>query len=133
MVSAFTEYPDAVARINESFAKMGVDYSLALARLTSAEAPWLGDLSTLVLRDSSGVQVSFSDVGYGISQLLPILFEIQFKGCLLVEQPELHLHPALQASLMEEIAHTTKRTSGQVILETHSEHMVLRQIGRAHV
>lgn len=91
---------------------------------------FLGDVEVSLLRDNSlGTQVTFQDVGVGMSQILPILegmvsLEADGEGTLLVEQPELHLHPRLQADLSESFY----RLGGtiQVIAETHSEAMLLR-------
>jgi len=72
--------------------------------------------------------VNLLDVGFGISQILPIIVQGFFmpKGStLLLEQPEIHLHPRLQAELgtiLAEIANQGKT----VIVETHSEHIILR-------
>ena len=66
------------------------------------------------------------DVGYGASQVLPVIV-----GCLsrsssplLVEQPEIHLHPRAQGHVAELLCETSKHR--QVIIETHSEHMINR-------
>lgn len=118
--------PTLLDNANASFRALEIPYEAQVVTLESSSVPWLERVFTLVLSDSSGTKVSLEDVGFGIGQVLPVLLEAQLGGCLLVEQPELHLHPALQASLAEELVRAVKRTNGQVILETHSEHMVLR-------
>jgi hypothetical protein len=66
------------------------------------------------------------DSGFGYSQLLPILVKgllLPPNGTLLVEQPEVHLNPALQIRLTDFFVSMIKARK-QVIIETHSEHIV---------
>ena len=67
-------------------------------------------------------------MGFGIGQLVPLIVETGIlppQGCLLVEQPEVHLHPKAQADLADLfLAHL--KGGRQFIIETHSEHLVLR-------
>lgn len=69
-----------------------------------------------------------SSVGIGVSQLLPVLVQCllaESGSVLLLEQPELHLHPALQQRLTDFFI-AMVRSGRQVIVETHSEYMVSR-------
>lgn len=73
------------------------------------------------------------NVGVGVSQLLPVLAAciLARPGSLvLLEQPELHLHPALQLKLGDFLL-ATALSGRQLIVETHSEHIIARL--RAHV
>jgi len=126
IVSKLVETPEAVEFINESFNQLEIRYRVELGHLRNDSVAWLDNTQTLFLRDPAGTPVSLEDVGFGVGQVLPILLEAQMGGCLLIEQPELHLHPALQGNLAETLVKAVERTRGQVILETHSEHMVLR-------
>ncbi|MEK8015280.1 MAG: AAA family ATPase [Candidatus Parabeggiatoa sp.] len=66
------------------------------------------------------------DSGFGYSQVLPILVKgllVKPGQTLVVEQPELHLNPALQVRLADFIV-AMVRTGKQVLIETHSEHIV---------
>jgi predicted ATPase len=76
--------------------------------------------------------INVAAMGEGISQVLPIVartlsatFAGIFGPCILVEQPEIHLHPALQADLADLFIEGS-RGQRQIIVETHSEHFVLR-------
>jgi hypothetical protein len=81
----------------------------------------------LFLQDGSGQKIDFHDVGSGIPFVLPILFVLAWQGFVQVQQPELHLHPALQSSLADVFIEELKREgSGQFLIETHSEHLLLR-------
>lgn len=78
----------------------------------------------------SGVQaeVDLTAVGVGVSQALPIALLLvlsQPGDLILIEQPELHLHPAMQLR-MADLLMNYARQGRQVIVETHSEHIVNR-------
>jgi predicted ATPase len=77
-------------------------------------------------------QIDISQVGFGVSQMFPIVLEglRMEKGCtLLLEQPEIHLHPNLQMQIADyfiSLALSEKR----VIVETHSDHIINRLVRR---
>lgn len=76
--------------------------------------------------------VSLTDVGYGVSQTLPILVNIfrpKRPGMLLMQQPEVHLHPKGQAELASLLAAQVKRNSRHrrdFVIETHSDYLIDR-------
>ncbi len=87
------------------------------------------------LRDiNKDILVDTVDVGYGISQLIPvILAAIDENVCVVaIEQPELHLHPAHQVVLGDLFIEgmEIKPCFSPIILETHSEHLILRLLRR---
>ena len=71
--------------------------------------------------------VNFADVGFGVSQILPIIIgdvALPKNGNLIINQPEVHLHPSSQALLAN---HFVERLSQRnFIIETHSEYMINR-------
>jgi hypothetical protein len=83
--------------------------------------------SAIQVRDNvTNIKCNLIDVGYGASQVIPVIL-----GCLsdsvsplFVEQPEIHLHPSAQGTLAELLCMTSNYR--QVIIETHSEHMINR-------
>lgn len=69
------------------------------------------------------------DVGYGVSQVLPILVDAivgEKESPILLQQPEVHLHPRAQAELASFLAAVAKNRGVQFIVETHSDHFVDR-------
>lgn len=91
-------------------------------------------LKQLVLIDKrTGTPVSHRDVGIGVSQVLPVLVSAYASKnkLLAIEQPEIHLHPALQAELGDVFLQSALGDSDNTFLiETHSEHLLLRIMRR---
>ncbi len=74
----------------------------------------------------TGVAVNYPHVGFGASQIVPIIVEGFYSpdhALLLVEQPEIHLHPRAQARLGDLLVDISQ-TSRTLIVETHSEHLL---------
>jgi predicted ATPase len=85
----------------------------------------------LFLQDGRGHKVELQDVGSGIPFVLPILFAVACGKLVRIQQPELHLHPALQSSIADIfVEELNQNTSAQFIIETHSEHLLLRLLRR---
>jgi len=92
-----------------------------------------------VLQDSSrGKNLSLENIGVGVSQVLPVLLSCMTsqkadeQEILLLEQPELHLHPSAQAKLADFFIAVALSKKKSLFIETHSEHILnrlrLRQI-----
>src|SRR5271166_4956512 len=94
--------------------------------------PQLTDLFEVRLRDTrreKEVLVGLSDVGFGISQILPLVVQslAGTNQIITIEQPEVHIHPRLQADLGDLLIEATREPRrNQFIIETHSEHLALR-------
>lgn len=76
--------------------------------------------------------VLITDVGFGISQILPVItlcYYVPEGSTILLEQPEIHLHPSVQAGLADVLIDAIKVRKVQIIVESHSEHL-LRRIQR---
>ena len=88
----------------------------------------------LVLRDKKHRILNFSEVGSGFSQVIPLLVDLIQDHRLVYKQPELHLHPKLQSRIADcfiEAVNSKKRFKNDYrIIETHSEHFVLRLLRR---
>jgi hypothetical protein len=88
----------------------------------------------LLLDAGMGSLVLPSEVGAGISQLIPVVVAaIEGQGGLaLVEQPELHVHPVVQVGLGDLLLDAALREGQRrtILVETHSEHLLLRVMRR---
>lgn len=83
--------------------------------------------SSIQVKDSvTGVHSNLIDVGYGASQVIPILYACLSGaiGPLFIEQPEIHLHPKAQGTVADLLCQTSRNR--QVVVETHSVHMINR-------
>ena len=85
--------------------------------------------SVMLLSESPAGEVSLVAEGFGTNTLVPLLFELVRSvpgATLLVEEPEVHLHPKGQADLASVLVEEAKTADKQVIMTTHSEHIVGR-------
>ena len=117
--------------VNLWFEQFDIPYELNVTKL--GEASLGGEHITIALTDKrTDTQVTLADVGYGINQILPVIIEgiaSQEGAILCVEQPEIHLHPRLQANIADLMIDTIADEPGkrkQWIVETHSELLILR-------
>lgn len=82
------------------------------------------------LIDSAGRRMTFEDVGTGISCALPVIVAMYGQQSF-IQQPELHLHPALQSALGDILVESVNREgAGQHLIETHSDYLLLRCLRR---
>jgi hypothetical protein len=82
-----------------------------------------------VVPHKGGTKVLLTDVGFGVSQVLPVVTLLQYVprgSTVILEQPEIHLHPLAQANLADVIINAAIHRGVQVIVESHSEHLLLR-------
>jgi predicted ATPase len=113
--------------INDYLKKFNIDYKI-----------WIDDIKTnigtkyfaLELYDEVHQRVSsYADVGFGISQITPIIIQsfISKNSLISVEQPEVHIHPKLQAELGSLFSACIKEPyNNSFLVETHSENLILR-------
>jgi hypothetical protein len=119
---------ELVEETNQWLSRLGIDYELLIRPLRTDST----DLFEVRLRDkrrAKKVLVGLSDVGFGISQILPLVVQ-SLAGAnqiITIEQPEVHIHPRLQADLGDLLIEAIKEPrKNQFIIETHSEHLALR-------
>lgn len=88
------------------------------------------DYKVELIRAKPQFNVNIRDVGQGMSQALPLVvsaFLNQKEDVLtIIEQPELHLHPAAHGDLAELFAESTKNSKNKFLIETHSQNFILR-------
>ena len=87
------------------------------------------DYEFLVTKHKGGPEVRLTDVGFGVSQVLPVLILCYYApegSILILEQPEAHLHPKVQSELADVLIDAVKSRNLQIIVESHSEHLLHR-------
>lgn len=87
-----------------------------------------GDMFELLIGGGAGPTANLVDCGMGLSQLLPLVTQSVFShedSLAIVQQPEIHLNPALQVRLMDHLVRGVQN-GRRVLIETHSEHLLLR-------
>lgn len=82
-----------------------------------------------IRRSPNSAEVLITDMGFGVSQLLPVLVLCYYApegSTILLEQPEIHLHPSAQSWLADVFIDVVSRRNLQLIVESHSEHFLRR-------
>ena len=114
-------------RLETMLRDLGLGQELAATRINDTQIELR--VGTLFGTPSSDPHlVSIADVGFGVSQVLPVLVALlvaDFGQLVYVEQPELHLHPRAQCALASIMAHAARR-GVRLIVETHSALLLLR-------
>ena len=88
-----------------------------------------GLYSVMVRKSRNAPEVPIADVGFGVSQILPVLvlcFYVPKGSTVILEQPEIHLHPSVQAGLADVFIDAWQKRRVQIIVESHSEHLLRR-------
>ncbi len=122
--------------LNQMLAQLEVPYEFeprlqltGPSEVLRSQASYRDPRRTWDLKDlRTGAPLHLDQVGYGVSQLLPVIDVCVHarEQVICVEEPELHLHPRLQAKLGNLFATSVLKRGNQVILETHSESILLR-------
>jgi predicted ATPase len=111
--------PDKLAQLQSHLQKLGLTDTIQTQRLNETQL----ELRVGRILGNSTDTVNIADVGFGVSQVLPVVVALlvaQPGQLVYIEQPEIHLHPRAQVALAEIFAEAINR-GVQVIVETHSE------------
>jgi predicted ATPase len=122
-----------------SFGELLASWLVRMGLLESFEAkpivPEARIYQVMVRTPGSRRQVNLADVGFGVSQVLPVLVQLLYAErdtTLIFEQPELHLHPRVQSELSDLFIETIQMQQDgkprgiQCLVESHSEHFLRR-------
>jgi hypothetical protein len=119
--------PDQQERINLWLKRLKLNYEV---RVENRSDLIIGNLLQLTLktRGNDPVIRTSSDVGFGFTQIMPVIVQgvVSRSDVICVEQPEIHLHPRLQAELTDFFIDTAEKNDNQWVIETHSELLVRR-------
>ena len=122
-------HPKLVREANKWLKQLGIGYELEVESVGGRSRD-LFEVRLMDTRRKEIVDVALPDVGFGISQLLPFVVQSLVLGrqIISIEQPEVHVHPRLQADLGDLLVEAIKKEppEKQFIIETHSEHLILR-------
>ena len=117
--------------IAKALKDMGLVDEFKINRLTDERQ----DYEVKIRSKGSHTLTDVPDVGFGISQVLPVLVQLYYcptNSIIIMEQPELHLHPSAQSALADAMIQAisaredAKPRNIQLIIETHSEHFLRR-------
>ena len=116
--------------VNKYLSKLNIEYRLTLDKSLSLDDERQFIVS--LISNGSNIKTNINNVGFGISQILPVITECigSITKPIFIEQPELHLHPALQAELGDLFIDSAINKNNTLLIETHSEHILLRIMRR---
>ena len=105
--------------------KLGLIHTFAVESIAEGSNLY----QVLVRKSPSSPKVLITDVGFGVSQVLPVLvlcYYVPEGSTILLEQPEIHLHPFAQSGLADVFIDAIRTRNVQIVLESHSEHLLRR-------
>jgi len=121
LVDTFRDRIDVKKSVNKWLKKFNINVDIAQ----------LEEVIHKIRVNHNGLHLDITDVGFGISQVMPIIAQSYIarrNSITLIEQPEIHLHPKMQADLADLFIETSQLESGHkhFIIETHSEYLLKR-------
>ena len=116
--------PQLLKKTNRSMKNLALGYSIRQSEDDESEIQLYDDTHKIYLHPL--------DVGFGVSQVIPVLVGAldDTSQIFAVEQPELHVHPAAQVALGDVFVDGIKNSNRTMLIETHSEHLLLRLLRR---
>lgn len=115
--------PRQLAKLKSAARRIGLFGDLRSARYSG------GRYEMRVTPHANSVESSLADVGFGISQFIPILVadvQLPKASTLAISQPEIHLHPKVQAEFANYLVESNARDRKRYLIETHSEYLLNR-------
>ena len=111
-------------QISYLFSKVGLLHEFRVEQITGNPL-----YQVKVKQSEASPETLITDVGFGVSQILPVLvlcFYAPRGSTIILEQPEIHLHPAAQSALGDVLIAARRDRNVQIIVESHSEHLLRR-------
>jgi len=113
-----------IDNVRKWFKKLGIAHDVRMTEISK------GSYYVLEVYDKKrNTWVSIADTGFGASQILPVIVESfcpPKESTIVIEQPEIHLHPKGQTELGDLFIESVKSRNNSFIIETHSEHLLSR-------
>ncbi len=113
-------------RISEWLREMNLAYSFSLEPIGALKDD---NYEVRIQKSATSPAVTLTDIGYGLSDLLPMLVLCYYTpegSILILEQPGIHLHPMAQAQLADLFLEVIAERNLQILVESHSEHLLTR-------
>jgi hypothetical protein len=113
--------------VRDAFQKLGLTWSVKASPLNETQVEIMVGRLTKAKPGGARDLVNIADVGFGVSQVLPVIVALQVAEpgqMVYVEQPEIHLHPRAQVAMAEVLAQAAER-GVRVVVETHSSLLLL--------
>lgn len=119
---------DSWSSLHDDLVEFGRESGLFSDLRVRRHGKQMSDPFQLQVKVRSGSPANIMDVGYGVSQCLPILVDVRSKkNCsFLLQQPEVHLHPRAQAELAGLFVESFKKQGNCFLIETHSDYIIDR-------
>jgi hypothetical protein len=125
LASASQDVETVLAPVARHLKAMGLVHDFTLKPIAEHRKEW----EVWVKKDAQSPEVLITDVGFGVSQVLPVLvlcYYVPEGATIILEQPEIHLHPSAQASLADVLIDVMTQRRVRIIMESHSEHLLRR-------
>ena len=113
-------------RISEWLQKMELAHSFWIGPGSSLDG---NDYEMRIQKSSDSVKVPLTNIGYGVTQFLPVLllcYYVPMGSTLILEEPSTHLHPKAQADIADILIEVITERKLQILVESHSEHLLNR-------
>ena len=120
-----TDRSPTVEIVSNWLRKLGIAESLSFQPVGRGARIWEARLHQ---KDASA-DVNLADAGFGVSQVLPVivaLLSAPTGSLVILEHPEIHLHPRLQGELADLLVEIADTSQVQILVESHSEHLLAR-------
>lgn len=125
LLAARSKGHDLQSRVASKLAELDLIRSFSVDELAPGS-----DIYQVHVRTSEGsAEVLLPDVGFGVAHVLPVVvlcYYVPTGSIILLEQPEMHLHPKAQMALADVLIDAVKTNKVQIIVESHSEHLLQR-------
>lgn len=105
--------------------RLGIANSLSFEQVGRGARIW----EALIEQQPGTTKANLADVGFGVSQVLPVivaLLSAQPGSLVILEHPEIHLHPRIQSELADLLIDVASAGEIQILVESHSEHLLAR-------